>query len=128
MSEEIVVGCPFCGKTPTVKAWNDGGQDTYMVVCSNTACPATSAVTGATRAGAIRRWNIRKAKSPMDRRSCGTCKHFKDVGYQHWGECTAQVPCWAWGEYIETTRQVFRDGSTADLAPDCEAYKPNTRS
>lgn len=62
----------------------------------------------------------------MDRPSCGTCKHFKDVGYQHWGECTAQVPCWAWGEYVETTRQVFRDGSTADLAPDCEAYKPNT--
>ena len=61
----------------------------------------------------------------MDRPSCGTCKHFKDVGYQHWGECTAQVPCWAWGEYVETTRQVFRDGSTADLAPDCEAYKPN---
>ena len=62
----------------------------------------------------------------MDRPSCGTCKHFKDVGYQHWGECTAQVPCWAWGEYVETTRQVFRDGSTADLAPDCEAYKPNS--
>jgi hypothetical protein len=61
----------------------------------------------------------------MDRLSCGTCWHFKDVGYKHWGECTAQVPCWAWGEYIETTRQVFRDGSTADLAPDCEAYKPN---
>jgi hypothetical protein len=61
----------------------------------------------------------------MDRPSCGTCKHFADVGYRHWGECTAQVPCWAWGEYVETTRQVFRDGSTADLAPDCEAYKPN---
>jgi hypothetical protein len=62
-----------------------------------------------------------------DRLSCGTCKHFKNVGYQHWGECTAQFPRWAWGEYIETTRQVFRDGSTADLAPDCEAYKPNAR-
>jgi len=60
----------------------------------------------------------------MDRPSCGMCKHFKDVGYQNWGGCTAQVPCWAWGEYIETTRQVFRDGSTADLAPDCEAYTP----
>ena len=60
----------------------------------------------------------------MDRPSCGMCKHFKDVGYQNWGECTAQVPCWAWGEYIETTRLVFRDGSTADLAPDCEAYTP----
>ena len=61
----------------------------------------------------------------MDRLSCGTCKHFQDVGYKHWGECTAQVPCWAWGEHIETTRQVFRDGSAADLAPDCEAYEPN---
>ncbi len=61
----------------------------------------------------------------MDRPSCGMCKHFADVGYRHWGECTAQVPCWAWGEYVETSRQVFRDGSTADLAPDCEAYKPN---
>jgi hypothetical protein len=58
----------------------------------------------------------------MDRPSCGKCEHFKDVGYQHWGECTTQVPCC--GEYIETTRQVFRDGSTADLAPDCEAYTP----
>jgi ribosomal protein S27AE len=65
------------------------------------------------------------ARRPMDRLSCGTCKHFRDVGYQHWGECTAPAPRWAWGEYIETTRQVFRDGSAADLAPDCEAYKPN---
>ena len=62
-------------------------------------------------------------RRPMDRLSCGTCKHFRDVGYQHWGECTAPAPRWAWGEYIETTRQVFRDGSAADLAPDCEAYK-----
>jgi hypothetical protein len=62
----------------------------------------------------------------MDRLSCGTCEHFKDVGYQHWGECTAPVPRWALFEYIVPTRQVFRDGSTADLAPDCEAYKPNT--
>ena len=66
-------------------------------------------------------------RRPMDRLSCGTCKHFRDVGYQHWGECTAPAPRWAWGEYIETTRQVFRDGSAADLAPDCEAYKPNPR-
>ena len=29
----------------------------------------------------------------MDRPSCGTCKHFTDVGYRRWGECTAQVPC-----------------------------------
>jgi len=61
----------------------------------------------------------------MDRPSCGACKYFKDVGYRDWGECTAQVPCWAWSEYIETTRQVFRDGSTTDFAPECEAYTPN---
>jgi hypothetical protein len=25
----------------------------------------------------------------MDRLSCGTCKYFSDVGYQHWGERVA---------------------------------------
>jgi hypothetical protein len=57
-------------------------------------------------------------------KSCGTCKHFKAVGYQNWGECIAPLPYWAWSAYddTETIRQVFRDGSTADLAPDCEAY------
>ena len=69
--------------------------------------------------------HLRLEGKTMDRPSCGTCKYFTDVGYQHWGECTAQVPCWAWGEYVETSRQVFRDGSAADLAPDCEAYEPN---
>lgn len=61
----------------------------------------------------------------MDRLSCGTCKHFNDVGYRNWGECTAPVPHWTWFEYIMPSRRVARDGSTADLAPDCEAYKPN---
>jgi hypothetical protein len=61
----------------------------------------------------------------MDRLSCGTCKHFTDVGYKNWGVCTAPAPLWALSEYVETTGQVFRDGSAADLAPDCEAYEPN---
>jgi hypothetical protein len=56
--------------------------------------------------------------------SCGTCRHFIDVGYKNWGECAAKVPAWAWGEHIETTRQVFCDGGTADFAPDCECYEP----
>ena len=59
----------------------------------------------------------------MDRLSCGTCKHITDGVYKHYRKCTAQDPCW--GECVETTRQVFRDGSTADLAPNCEAYEPN---
>jgi hypothetical protein len=35
----------------------------HMVFCKTAACPATPAVTGATRADAIRRWNTRKAKT-----------------------------------------------------------------
>lgn len=60
----------------------------------------------------------------LDRKSCGTCKHYKDVGYKDWGDCTAQVPRWAWFEDIVPTRQVCRDKGTGDLAPDCEAYVP----
>ena len=60
---ETVVGCPFCGETPTVEAWHGGGHDKHMVSCTNDACPATPAVTGATRATAIRIWNTRKAKT-----------------------------------------------------------------
>ena len=58
---ETVVGCPFCGETPTVKRFR--GQYKHMVVCCNDACPSTPAVTGATRADALRRWNTRKAKT-----------------------------------------------------------------
>ena len=124
---ETVAGCPFCGETTTVTRLH-GDHYKHVIACTNDACHATPAVTGAARADAIRRRNTRKAKTPMDRPSCGTCKHFTDVGYKNWGVCTAPAPLWALSEYVETMRQVFRDGSTADLAPDCEAYKPNTRS
>ena len=60
----------------------------------------------------------------MDRPSCGNCQRFQEVGYRNWGECMALLPRWAWNEGITTTRMVFRDGGTADYAPDCEAYKP----
>ena len=56
---EILVGCPFCGETPTLEAWHGGGPHKTLVGCINDACPATPAVTGATRAAAIRRWNTR---------------------------------------------------------------------
>ena len=56
---EILVGCPFCGETPTLEAWHGGGPHKTLVGCINYACPATPAVTGATRAAAIRRWNTR---------------------------------------------------------------------
>ena len=60
---ETVAGCPFCGETPAVEAWHGGGHDKHMVACTSKACPATPAVTGATRADAIRRWNTRKANT-----------------------------------------------------------------
>ena len=63
MSEETVVGCPFCGETPTVEAWHGGGHDKHVVACLNVACPATPFLTETTRADAIRRWNTRKAKT-----------------------------------------------------------------
>ena len=62
MSEEIVVGCPFCGATPKVQRLQ-GRIHRHMVFCKTDACPATPAVTGATRADAIRLWNTRKAKT-----------------------------------------------------------------
>jgi ribosomal protein L37AE/L43A len=59
---EKVGGCPFCGETPTVKRLRGGGYK-HLVACTSKACPATPAVTGATRADAIRRWNTRKANT-----------------------------------------------------------------
>ena len=63
MSDEIVVGCPFCGETPTAKKFSWGGHDKYTVVCSAAACPVGPTVIGATSADAIRRWNTRDAKT-----------------------------------------------------------------
>ena len=60
---ETVVGCPFCGATPTAKKFSWGGHDKHIVVCSAAACPVGPTVIGATRADAIRRWNTRKAKT-----------------------------------------------------------------
>ena len=60
---ETVVGCPFCGATPTAKKFSWGGHDKHMVVCSAAACSVGPTVIGATRADALRRWNTRKAKT-----------------------------------------------------------------
>ena len=62
MSEEIVVGCPFCGETPTVQRLQGCGYK-HLVACKTAACPVAPTVIGATRADAIRRWNTRKAKT-----------------------------------------------------------------
>lgn len=68
MSKEIVVGCPFCGETPTVNRLLGSGQrvacTNARVACTNARCPVAPTVIGATRADAIRRWNTRKAKTP----------------------------------------------------------------
>lgn len=64
MSEEIVVGCPFCGATPKVEGWHGGGcPDEHMVACSNAACPVGPHAIGATLVDAIRLWNTRKAET-----------------------------------------------------------------
>ncbi len=61
MSEEIVAGCPFCGKTPTVQRLQSWGCDyKHLVACRTATCPVAPTVIGATRADAIRRWNTRK--------------------------------------------------------------------
>lgn len=64
MSNEIVVGCPFCGETPTVSFLAFHGQSKHRVACTNARCPVAPTVIGATSADAIRRWNARKAKTP----------------------------------------------------------------
>ena len=61
---ETPIGCPFCGKTPTVKRLQSWGCEyKHLVACRNAACPVNPSVTGATRADAIRRWNTRDAKT-----------------------------------------------------------------
>lgn len=61
-----LVGCPFCGNTPTLEAWLGGGPHTTLVRCINGACPATPVVTGATRPTTIRRWNTRAPNDQAD--------------------------------------------------------------
>ena len=59
---ETVVGCPFCGETPTVQRLQGCGYK-YLVACKTATCPVAPTVIGATRAYSIRRWNTRKAKT-----------------------------------------------------------------
>jgi hypothetical protein len=62
---EILVGCPFCGETPSVDPWPGGGPHNTLVGCVNDDCPATPAVTGSNRAAAIRRWNTSAANAEL---------------------------------------------------------------
>jgi hypothetical protein len=57
--------------------------------------------------------------------SCGSCKHYD--GQKKWGDCTAPVPPWAYGEYIDTHRQVFCDGGPLDRGSECEVYRIKVR-
>ena len=63
---EILVGCPFCGETPTVEPWHGGGPRKHAVSCDNGECPAAPIVTGNTKAAAIRRWNTRAPNAGIE--------------------------------------------------------------
>jgi hypothetical protein len=72
-NNETVVGCPFCGGTPTVKRLQGCGH-MHLVACRNATCPVAPSVIGAPRAEALRRWNTREAKTQIEQinASCQT--------------------------------------------------------
>lgn len=62
MSEAPVENCPFCGKAPTVRKENRGGDggDWWWVDCTKArSCPAFAYTGAATKKEAVRRWNTR---------------------------------------------------------------------
>jgi len=54
-----LLGCPFCGATPTIEPWHGGGPSKRMVMCGNEDCEVSPQVTGKTRKEAIAHWNRR---------------------------------------------------------------------
>jgi hypothetical protein len=72
-----VLPCPFCGQAPEVVPWHGGGPRKTSVHCDNDTCVATPGVIGPTRAGAIRRWNIRR--DPLARAAPDLLKGCQDA-------------------------------------------------
>lgn len=63
--------CPFCGAPAKIQYWHGGGPAKRLISCSGQhdtlfrgtrpiTCHVGPGVTGATRAQALRRWNMRK--------------------------------------------------------------------
>lgn len=56
-----------------------------------------------------------------NKKSCGNCEHFENVGYKNWGECRCEVPA---PYHYSPIPMVWRDGGVKDYASDCDFYKP----
>ena len=56
------LGCPFCGRRPTIEPWHGGRKTKRMITCSAEyadECPVAPSVTGETRKLALAAWNTR---------------------------------------------------------------------
>ena len=52
--------------------------------------------------------------------NCGQCKHFRDVGYKHWGECCAPVPSYISSEESAIVWRI--ESHPNNYANDCEVF------
>jgi hypothetical protein len=57
MSNETLIGCPFCGRIPEIVDYEHDGT---KLTCLNTACPAEVKITGKTLEEATAKWNKRR--------------------------------------------------------------------
>jgi hypothetical protein len=54
-----LLGCPFCGLSPTILPWHGGPKTKRMVRCFNESCYVQPSVCGDTPLKAIKKWNCR---------------------------------------------------------------------
>lgn len=66
MTDEVkLLGCPFCGETPTIEPWHGGPKSKRMVHCENEGCWVNPKVCGNTPKQAADHWNTR-APAPRE--------------------------------------------------------------